>query len=1330
MKPYVYSCPRFAIKSLCLLLVAESFCAEREVTPEQQAAVAGTDEKIPDARPQRPTHLPDLTKGEPLPKIKGKTRKPWTLGPTGIVGIMVGGFGGDQIQVQGTRVGSPAHGKLLRGDVLIGLNGRKFVAGEHLGYRIGNAIIEAEKEENLGKLSFQVWRDRNYIARTQAQNMAAIDIDELFKEAKEDDSLYEIKSDKQQEVEAKNQGYEKFPLDPTSMQVDLTLREMPPYSDTSPYDCPKSKQILEDAWKVLEAKFVYDPKRPRSGRGGILEAMALVASGKKEHRELVRKWVRGKHSPWHPPKEPIGAMFEPGYKGYKGYQSWHKGFIGLNCALYFDATGDDYVLPLLKKHAIETAMGQSSGGSWGHTFAFPRFNGGKLHGMNPGYGALNAAGNRCFFLITLARELGIEHPEIDAAIERAHKFFGSYVDLGAIPYGDFAAYPTDDSNGKNTGIAFSMNLLGDKYGAKYFAMMSSHCSFSRRGGHGHDYHGNWSFWAANLCGPKVRAYGERNMRWRRTLCRQHDGSFAYNSPTGYGPLRDPTATAVITYSAPLEQTLITGKNPDADLYPNDREMKQLLSSARGQMNDSLLMELDGTPWRERSTKELFELLDIFKPKARGQVASELGKRYLGGEAIIGKELLDLLGHEAPRYRDGALRGLQECGKELSLQNLSKIISLLEDPQDFVRISAIRLIDRTCETKETQQALLEASIAPVRALPPNSVRNTLQKPLFAKDSDLANTPFRSGFDEELVRQALEGLIELDPVGPRGFMLSRAPVWKEETILKVAGSLVFAAEEEQVVDQMFINRSVPAQKVLIENGYREGYLATAHRLRKKVVIPRDIRPFVGFKRPLVDMDAIQSRPGLFKETIKDLKIWLTDEPLATVMKKIGKKKIIMEVDDLLSLIEKAKPMELPSIADLVDRALRMELQKAGDFRQEIALCRKELEDPDRNNLFRKITAMNHLAEVLEADAIKDLIPYLDHPRMRLFRHARQLVVRLAPGAGLENLHASYPGETIQQRRGIIHVLGLIGSRKSLPLIREALENENPTVRREAILSLSKIEGTKCLPEILIKLGETSHKEDFRGCELALLAHREDPEAVAMILDRCVTMLPKSEGRSKHVLYWVLAQLGDEKVMKVLEEEGRTIENEKDLVEFAHAISYSRHGQVNGILLRLAEIDATRAKIIAPHSVRRMVLGPNGYGDVTDKQKLDYAEKILKLSPAPSLIQYLGKVHHVRSIGILLTYLKKGQIEAAESLIRSAEGLENLDPDEGRLAFQGLKEVIEYIEVVHLRGGPTAHMNVRDRYVEWKKLQTRAGKAVLKVGKPKAKPQVDFDDLDLDI
>ena len=132
------------------------------------------------------------------------------------------------------------------------------------------------------------------------------------------------------------------------------------------------------------------------------------------------------------------------------------------------------------------------------------------------------------------------------AVKRAHRFFGSYVDQGAIPYGDHGAAATDDSNGKNTGVAFSMKLLGDKHGAKYFAMMSSHCSFTRRGGHGHDYHGNWSSGQLAYAGPKCAPDDERNMRWRRTLCRMYDGSFVYHSPTGkYGTLRDPTATEVL-----------------------------------------------------------------------------------------------------------------------------------------------------------------------------------------------------------------------------------------------------------------------------------------------------------------------------------------------------------------------------------------------------------------------------------------------------------------------------------------------------------------------------------------------------------------------------------------------------------------------------------------------------------------------------------------------------------------------------------------------------------------------------------------------------------------
>ncbi|MDG2323786.1 MAG: DUF6288 domain-containing protein, partial [Akkermansiaceae bacterium] len=144
-----------------LLFVSFASADERTLTPEQMQAIAS--EGAPDgAQSQRPKKLIDLTKGE----IPSKTSdKAWTLGPTGIVGMWTGRFTGDQFQVLTTIKGSPADGKFLPGDVLIGMNGRKFQAGGHLGVVIGNGVIEAEREKNGGKISFLVWRDKNYVKR-------------------------------------------------------------------------------------------------------------------------------------------------------------------------------------------------------------------------------------------------------------------------------------------------------------------------------------------------------------------------------------------------------------------------------------------------------------------------------------------------------------------------------------------------------------------------------------------------------------------------------------------------------------------------------------------------------------------------------------------------------------------------------------------------------------------------------------------------------------------------------------------------------------------------------------------------------------------------------------------------------------------------------------------------------------------------------------------------------------------------------------------------------------------------------------------------------------
>ena len=1308
-----------------LLFVSFASADERTLTPEQMQAIAS--EGAPDgAQSQRPKKLIDLTKGE----IPSKTSdKAWTLGPTGIVGMWTGRFTGDQFQVLTTIKGSPADGKFLPGDVLIGMNGRKFQAGGHLGVVIGNGVIEAEREKNGGKISFLVWRDKNYVKRFGKKNVVGVDIDKLFDKARDDNSLYEWKEEEARTTEA--QGFGEFPVIPSNLEITLTLRTFPDYSDTAPYDCPKTDQILEEAWKVLEKRFVADPKKPRSGRGGMLEAIALVASGKPEHRKIVREWVRGPHAKqWHPPTVPAGAMFEPAYRGYKGYQSWHHGFIGLNCALYYEATGDEFVLPALRKYAIDAALGQSGGGSWGHTFAFPSFNGGEFHRMNPGYGALNAAGNRCFFLITLAKHVGVEHPEIDQAIERAHKFFGSYVDQGAIPYGDFGAAATDDSNGKNTGVAFSMKLLGDNHGAKYFAMMSSHCAFTRRGGHGHDYHGNWSSWAASLCGPEVRIYNERNFRWRRTLCRMFDGSFVYHSPTWeYGVLRDPTATEILHQAVALKQTLITGKDPNEALYPTEREMKQLMTTARAQFNDPWLMEIDGTPWQERSTEELIDLLDIFKPKVRGIFARELAKRFKAGEKEIVPSVVELLASKEPRFRDGALRALGACGSDVVLANLSKISPLLSDSKDFVQITAVKVVSKATDAKDTQLAMLNATLEEPQTLSPNGVRNVTQYALFGKDNILANTPFESEFDEMLVRMALEELITLDPAF-KSFTGSRLKSWGKDTIVKMAGPLTFAAEEEQIVDQMFANRCEPSQFLLAKFGYREGAHSTAHRLLKKAAIPRHIRPHVGYKRNLIDPEVVEKQPGAFHDLVEPLGVALTDNPLQTVMKLEGDKKIFIDMIKYYDLIKASKKsVPMPSIALDVQKMFQAKLDALDGTGAKMKLCRAELKDPLRKNYFRKMAAMTALNETLGEGALEDLLPYLGHSYWRLREHSQKIAVELVSVGADEPLAAissqtSNPGSAA----GILEVFAKAKSATGLPLAKKAMKHDESLIRQAAVKTYFALGGDKVLPEILAHLEQVTTQEDLRGCEQALLSRRDDAAHMIAVRKGVTGMLARASDILRPSLYYLLSQIGDTESITALEKAAGT-DSVAELEEIIFALSYSQGRAADNLMLKLAGLDKQTARVVGEQAVRRMVVGPQGFGDITNAERLDFAEPLLKLHLDKRLISFLANVHEARALRTLMYCLEKGVGTAAESLVANAEGMKKLSPADSKIAAKAIRDVIEYIEVSHLRGGPEAHSTVQDNYYGWKALQARAGKVLLKIHKPEAAPIPTFDPLDLE-
>ncbi|MFN5579829.1 MAG: DUF6288 domain-containing protein [Akkermansiaceae bacterium] len=1304
---------------------------ERTLTAEQMEALSHEGDLTEDQGLERPKNLPDLTKGGVMPQGKGAPSL-WIYGPTGIGGQVTGKqFQGDQILVSKIYKGSPAEGKFMRGDVIIGMNGKKFVAGSHLAMFIGKAIMEAEKEENGGKISFLVWRDRNYSARNATTDITSIDVDKLFSEVENDNSLYDWKPEEERTKEVKKVAFDKFPIDPVMLEIDLKIRTLPAYSDTAPYDCAKTKQILEEAWKVLEQKFVVDPKNPKNtGKGGGIEALALVASGKPEHRKLIHEWVRGPHSAWKPPTEPIGEMFKPGYKGGAGYLSWHKGFVGLDSALYYDATGDDYVLPALKKHAVEVAMGQSWLGSWGHTFAFPSFNGGKLHQMNPGYGALNAAGNRCFFLIALAQKLGIKDPEIDAAVERARGFFGSYTDQGCIPYGDHGAAGSDDSNGKNTGVAFAMKLLGDNYKAKYFAMMSSHSAFTRRGGHGHDYTGEWSAWAATLCGPEVRIANERNLRWYRTLCRMHDGSFVYNSPSGYGLLRDPTATEVLHQSVIFGQTLITGKDADKNLYPNEREMKQLMLSGRGQFNDPVLFEKVGKPWHERPTDEVIDLLDIFYPKARENIAKEIGKRYLAGEKDIVPKLVALLDRPEPRFREGALRALQACGDEVVLGALSAVIKRIEDSEDFVRIMAIRVISKTSTDKDAQLAMLRATVKEPEAIAPNSVRNVTPSPLFEKDHPLAISPFDAGFDPKLVEQALEAIILTDP-GGASFLGSRAKVWTEDTVVRLAGPLTYIAEEEQIADQMFGARSAVAQALLGKFGYHEAAESTAHRLTKKSELSRHIRPHVRYKDSLIDPISINKNPAAFKNFAEQFKILLTDNPNDSITINDGRtgwKPMTFEFIELLDKIESSKSEgEVSRIGDEVATRFRNELGKLGDDDLRIEACRAELADPKRKNTFRKIAAMESLVSMLGAKALPDLAPYLGQEYWRLRDPSRQLASNLVKSGGADALIDIIKNTTDPETKaGILSVIAVSGKKSGLAQARSHLKDDSPIVRVAAFEALILLGGESTLSEALSYFATLREREELAACEEALLLVSTESKSAVAVRDGLIKLLPTADPAAKAAAYHVLGRLGDAKSLSTLSKAAET-NSATELKDIVLALSYSTSREADQILLKIAGNGKKQAEIVGAQSVRRMVLGPKGFGDLTDAERMDFAEPMLKLEMDGNLIKYLGNIRDARALRALMNCLERGYTDAAESLVRNAEKMENLTEEETKVALDAIRNVIEYIEVTHLRGGVKANMSYQ--YPIWKSLQARAGQVILKLHQPEKTPIKGFTPLQID-
>ena len=326
-------------------------------------------------------------------------------------------------------------------------------------------------------------------------------------------------------------------------EVKLVLPVRGSYSSTAPYQCSKSQRILADGVKRL-AEIMKQPDYasmdaiPRS-----LNALALLASGDAQHLDLLRREAR-----W-------ASDFEA-----DSFKTWHYGYVMIFLAEYIVYSGDETVLPGLRRLALEAANGQSAVGSWGHGFALP-------DGRLRGYGMMNSPGLPLTIGLVLSREAGVRDAKVAQAIELSANLLRFYAGKGAVPYGDHAAWmETHEDNGKCGMAAVLFQLLGEKEIAEFFTRMAvaSHGGERDCGHTGNYFNLLWSLPAIAQAGPEATGGWTKEFgAWYHDLARRWDGSFSHQGPPepGYDSYHgwDATGGYLLAYALPLKKIILTGK---------------------------------------------------------------------------------------------------------------------------------------------------------------------------------------------------------------------------------------------------------------------------------------------------------------------------------------------------------------------------------------------------------------------------------------------------------------------------------------------------------------------------------------------------------------------------------------------------------------------------------------------------------------------------------------------------------------------------------------------------------------------------------------------------
>ena len=662
---------------------------------------------------------PNFTKGENTgERYAGKgCWNYFNLGPVGALGELwmdrnafAGNPGGQQgrtTRVMKVLEGSPADGILKVNDVILGIGDSKF--SSDVRKTIAAAIAEAEGNKADSGIVFMIYRPEG-----------------------------DPKDGKGKE-----------------MKVTVKIPVMGSYSDTAPWDCEKSKVIIDAACKSILDRGLFETQKDgkRVIKDSIptnLEVLGLLATGEDKYLPVVKQYVRELGDP----KQEIEERFNTWFISYKM----------LLLTEYYLATKDEYVLPVIGKTAKCIARGASDVGTFSHGPAYHFTAHGTEWKYPSSYGAMNQCSLTCAIALVLARKCGIRDDEVERVIEKQADFYRWYVDKGAIPYGDHPAWPNHDDNGKNSQAAVLFDLLGDKESTGYFSRATLGSYNIREMGHtGHFFSFQWGALGAARGGEEAAHSFVTNMQWYTELERRPDGGFKYqpqlsNIDHGKYLSWSTTGSRLLQYCLPRKKLYITGKGGSCapPITGND-------------LDDAVAAGVFDP--KELPIRELLNSLASHSPVVRRKAAEELGKRK---EDVV-EQMIAMLDSPDRRARYGACEGLRHAGRG-SEAAIGALVKILETDNDLtmryyaacafrqqgtdtalVRIGKDGVVDKATRALMKQAAVYEPEVDPLRKL-----HAVISDTLFSKDGLLPRGKGVEKVDRTVLIPAIKSLL-LNPNG---------------------------------------------------------------------------------------------------------------------------------------------------------------------------------------------------------------------------------------------------------------------------------------------------------------------------------------------------------------------------------------------------------------------------------------------------------------------------------------------------------------------------------------------------------------------------------------